>query len=269
MSLRITGMIAIFFLYASAGTASEPAGHITYTLSTQNSTTPEGKEAYARIKIAMDSALYYYNTYTSLSKKLTVTYEPSVQTADGNFNGSIRFGSNKSYQVTCTAMHEIAHTIGVGTTSQWSGLIKNNVYIGKNASAKLKEIDSPDAVLKGDNQHFWPYGLNYASEVKSEKDLINHCLIVNEIFKDLFPTVVFEMENNGRQSLGDGELYGKVFFFGAYTDHKIEAAVFNLAGRRISDYSIGDNRGFSKNNSFRLPVTGGYVYRICKETVKK
>ncbi|MCX7726793.1 MAG: hypothetical protein N2053_08075 [Chitinispirillaceae bacterium] len=163
-------------------------GEITYTLSTENSNTAEGKEAYARIKIAMDSAVYYYNTYTTLTKKLTVKYEPSVQTADGNYNGSIRFGPNKSYQITCTAMHEIAHTIGVGTTNEWRALInENKIYIGQRASAKLKEIDGPTAVLKGDAQHFWPYGLNYASEVKSEKDLINHCLIVNEIYKDMFP----------------------------------------------------------------------------------
>ena len=38
-----------------------------------------------------------------------------------------------------------------------------------------------NAVVNGDNQYFWPYGLNYANEVKSSQDLINHCKIVESI----------------------------------------------------------------------------------------
>ncbi len=35
-----------------------------------------------------------------------------------------------------------------------------------------------------DNQHFWPYGLNYVKEYKIESDLINHCKIMNAMKMD-------------------------------------------------------------------------------------
>jgi hypothetical protein len=56
--------IAISAVFA----ATAPTGHVTYTLGTENGTTSDGQQAYARIKIAMDSAMYYYNTYTHITK---------------------------------------------------------------------------------------------------------------------------------------------------------------------------------------------------------
>jgi hypothetical protein len=256
---------------AALSAASEPTGHVTYTLGTENSTTQEGKDAYARIKIAMDSAMYYYNTYTHITKAVKATYVPSVTTADGNINGSIRFGKNPAYQVTLTAMHEIAHTIGVGTTSQWSGLINNNIYIGKNASAKLKEIDGPDAVLKGDNQHFWPYGLNYASEVKSNQDLINHCLIVDAIYRDLYPTAIIVMESAPQPPLSITVHSDMTFSISLPSRGRIEAAVFTLAGQRVADFMRDfELPGDYTINLGRSPLPAGqYVYRIAAGESRK
>ncbi len=166
---------------------STPAvtGNVTYTLIKAANPTADQLDAYAKITEAMDSAIKYYNENTTIKKSINVYYEPSVSTADGNINGTIRFGSNRSYMVTATAMHEIAHTVGVGTSSKWKTLIVNGVYQGSNATAELGKITGKsDSVLKGDTQHFWPYGLNYASEVKSEADLINHCRIVEAMKKD-------------------------------------------------------------------------------------
>lgn len=166
---------------------STPAvtGSVTYTLVKAANPTADQLDAYAKITEAMDSAVKYYNENTTIKKSINVYYEPSVSTADGNINGTIRFGSSRSYMVTATAMHEIAHTVGVGTSSKWKTLIVNGVYTGSNATAELGKITGKsDSVLKGDTQHFWPYGLNYASEVKSEADLINHCRIVEAMKKD-------------------------------------------------------------------------------------
>lgn len=263
MGNRCTAAIILGVCAAALFAASGPTGHITYTLSTKNSDTPDGQQALARIKIAMDSAIFYYNTYTHITKAVNVTYEPSVATADGNSNGSIRFGSNKAYQVTCIAMHEIAHTIGIGTTSQWSSLIKNNVYTGKNGTAKLKEIDGPDAVLKGDNQHFWPYGLNYASEVKSNQDLINHCLIVDAIYRDLYPTTVAAMDNTC-PPLSIARHSGMTFSINITSRCRIEAAVFTLAGELVAahvrEFEHPGNYTISFNQR-DLP-SGQYVCRI-------
>ena len=43
----------------------------------------------------------------------------------------------------------------------------------------------PDDLVHGDSQHFWPYGLNYASEVKSDADLVGHCKMVVALRRDL------------------------------------------------------------------------------------
>jgi stress-induced morphogen len=138
----------------------------------------------------MDKALTYYNCYTNITKSLNVVYEPSVQTADGNINGSLRFGSNTTYMDYRTAMHEIGHTVGIGQASNWSSFISNGLFTGSNAAAQLRAINATLQTplytdVHADTQHFWPYGLNQQSEAKSEADLISHCQMVVAIRKDL------------------------------------------------------------------------------------
>ncbi|HLV30448.1 MAG TPA: RICIN domain-containing protein, partial [Chitinispirillaceae bacterium] len=171
----------LFFLY------SVSSAQITYTLHRETNPTQDQQDAYGRIKTAMDSAVGYYNKYTTITKTLDVHYNLLVGTADANFNGTIRFGSNRSYMVVHTAMHEIAHTAGIGTTNEYWNFIKNGDFTGKHGTEMLRDITSdPDAVLHGDSTHFWPYGLNFAHEVESDNDLVNHCKIVNAIYKDMF-----------------------------------------------------------------------------------
>ena len=168
------------------------AGNVTYTLTRNANASTAEQQAYPLITEAMDEAVYYYNCYTNITKKLTVTYNAGVQTVDGNINGSIRFGPNTSYMEYSRGMHEISHTVGVGTASNWQSFLVTpdgggtRVWTGTNATAELRDITGvPTEVLYGDNQHFWPYGLNYASEVKSEADLINHCRMVMALRKDM------------------------------------------------------------------------------------
>lgn len=164
---------------------AQTTGNITYTLIREQNPTADQSDAYAKIKAAMDSAVMYYNNLTNISKQLTVYYNTSVSTADGNINGTIRFGSSRSYMDTRTAIHEIAHTVGVGQSSGWFSLVKNGIFTGKSATEELRNITGVSTdVLHGDSQHFWPYGLNYSSEVKTDADYINHCRIVNQFKKD-------------------------------------------------------------------------------------
>jgi len=173
---------------------AEASGHVSYTLEKASAPTADQLDAYARIEAAMDSAIGYYNAYTTLRKKITVQYEASVPTAEASYNGTLRFGSSRSYMYVGTAMHEIAHTIGVGTTTEYKALIVNGVFTGSYATQAIRAVTGDStALLKGDAQHIWPYGLNYASEVKSTADLVNHCRIVEGIYRDLFhESVVFE-----------------------------------------------------------------------------
>ena len=152
-------------------------GLISYELSRATNPTAAEETAYASITEAMDTALSFYNCYTDITKPLAVSYVPSVPTADGNVNGSIRFGSMASMNH-ITAMHEISHTLGIGSP-QFQALIVNGIFTGTNATNLLRTITgNPEDEVHGDNQHFWPYGLNFTSEVTSDDDLVNHCRLV-------------------------------------------------------------------------------------------
>jgi hypothetical protein len=158
---------------------------VTWTLVKASNPTADQKDAYTRITNAMNAAVSMYNGQTSVNKAITVYYVPSVATADGNINGTIRFGSNRSYMTQCTAMHEIGHTLGVGTSSKWKSMFINGIYQGKNATAMIRSMvgESSTSVIKGDAQHFWPYGLNYNSEWSTVNGQ-RHARIVGAMKKD-------------------------------------------------------------------------------------
>jgi hypothetical protein len=165
------------------GSAPTGAGHVSYTLEKAKDPTPEQQKIYDGITRAMDDAIGYYNKHSTLTKKLSIAYSPGTPTADGNINGHIRLGSQRN---TRTCMHEIGHTLGVGTHRNWGKLMVKGHWEGQNANKVLQEYThKPDAQVHGDRQHFWPGGLNFDSELKSEQDLIFHVQIVQAIVQDL------------------------------------------------------------------------------------
>lgn len=90
-----------------------------------------------------------------------------------------------------TALHEIAHVFGVGLSYKWQTFMTVNaptgkvIFNGKNATNMLRQITGDkNAQIFMDSQHFWPYGLNYVSEYKTESDLINNCKIVKAMIED-------------------------------------------------------------------------------------
>jgi hypothetical protein len=162
-----------------------PTGHVTYTLAKTANPSQTEQSAYDAITCAMEGATAYYNCNTAITKQLNVSYVPSVQTADGNINGSIRFGNMSDMQCV-TAMHEIAHTVGVGQASNWGSFCMNGTFTGMNATAELRTITGNAMdVLHCDTQHFWPYGLNYVTEAHTTDDLVDHCRMVTAIRTDL------------------------------------------------------------------------------------
>ncbi|WP_437964202.1 hypothetical protein WMF04_31380 [Sorangium sp. So ce260] len=166
------------------GTGCVGMGGITYTLAMDPAPTAEQQSAYDMITSAMDEALSRYNCHTSIEKSLSVTYVPSVATADGNVNGSIRFGAFSSMNY-ITAMHEIGHTLGVGSR-EFAALVRDGIFTGEAATSQLRAITGNESdLVHADSQHFWPYGLNYTSEVKTEDDLVNHCKMVVAIREDI------------------------------------------------------------------------------------
>ncbi len=163
--------------YGEALKVSNVTGNVTYTLAVDENLYPE----YHRLlKIAFDSACYYYNRYTAFQANIYVYYNPGIPTAQANYHGSIGFGPNTGYMWVGTVMHEMAHYFGSGTTSVWKNLMVGGVWQGSAAQALCQDLAG--TTLKGDNNdnpiHFWPYGINYRSEVSSATDLINHARIV-------------------------------------------------------------------------------------------
>ncbi|KAL5119084.1 hypothetical protein ACEQ8H_003008 [Pleosporales sp. CAS-2024a] len=100
--------------YASTASAS-----ITWTLDKASNPSPDQTDAYARISLAMQRATVRYAQYSSLSKSIRVAYAPGVPTAEANYNGDLRFGSDRAYMSERTAMHEISHTLG-NYDNEWS-----------------------------------------------------------------------------------------------------------------------------------------------------
>ena len=159
------------------------AATITWSLERASNPTHDQQTAYDLITKAMNAAVARYNNLSDLGKSITVRYDPSVPTADGSNNGTIRFGSNRSYMTERTALHEIAHTIGVGTSANWNSLSSGGTWHGAQATALVKQFDGSGATLSTGGGHFWPYGLNYENEF-SNTAADRHVQIVAAMVRD-------------------------------------------------------------------------------------
>ncbi|MDQ1084238.1 MULTISPECIES: RICIN domain-containing protein [Microbacterium] len=135
---------------------------ITWSLSRSANPTEDEADAYARITDAMNRAVARYNTFNNTWRHLTVEYAPWVQTADASINGNIRFGSNRGFMQEGTALHEMSHTVGVGTAGHFQG--KCDAQDWPSALPLLRTWDGPEARINCGGSHFWPYGLNYSNE---------------------------------------------------------------------------------------------------------
>jgi hypothetical protein len=168
-----------------ADPASE-ALKLTYTL--HESVTGAPADIQSRISEAMRKAAETYNATAAFDKQVSVRYNAEVPTANANFHGVLTFGKQIGYR---TALHEIAHTLGVGTHPRWQSFAKDGRWTGRHANHQLREFDGPDAVLNVDRQHFWPYGLNYENE-GSPDNFRRHVLMVAAFAKDLAEAHVTE-----------------------------------------------------------------------------
>jgi hypothetical protein len=153
--------------------------HLKYVL-------PDGHEKWPadrkkRITDAMDAAVALYNTHGVFKKQVWANNSPGTPTADANYEGWINFGGSINTRV---ALHEISHTLGIGTHPNWQANIRDGKWTGRHALAQLREFDGKDAVLHTDRMHFWPYGLNFDNESSKEND-VRHVLMVAAMRKDM------------------------------------------------------------------------------------
>ena len=234
--MNFTGSLKFLTLSAflTACLAGNAFSAVEYTLHKSANPTSDEQDAYKRITTVMDSAVKLYNTYSNLSKFINVYYAPGVPTAEASSNGDLRFGENRSYMVVPTAMHEMGHTMGIGTTSEYAATCVDGVFRNDKVQAKLREMDGPNAELHCDRQHIWPYGLNQASEAKSEQDLINHVILVETIYQQLFKVAFYK---EGRiKSLGETKKC-----MGITASNALELMDCKDTATFVKIFSVGDN----------------------------
>lgn len=143
--------------------------------------TSDQADAYSRIDAAMRAAVTRYHRYTGANKTIRVYYAPGVPTAEANYNGDLRFGSNRSYMTERTAMHEISHTLGIGQTTAFNNRCAANNW--PSATRLLQSWDGSSARINCGGGHIWPYGLNYDNEW-SETNANRHVQLVNAMLAD-------------------------------------------------------------------------------------
>lgn len=166
-------------IQAAQAVLDAPQGNLTYVLVGEPDKWPAKKRE--AIVEAMDYAIGLYNQHAGFDRKLRVAYNPKVPTADGNINGSIRFGGSIHKR---TALHEISHTLGIGTHRKWDRMFKDGKWTGPRGNELVKQFNGPDAVIRGDKSHFWPYGMNYPKE-SNPKNHVRHVKIVAAMCRDM------------------------------------------------------------------------------------
>ena len=80
-----------------------------------------------------------------------------------------------------TALHEIAHTLGVGQRKAFDDRCASGNW--PTALPLLRSWDGASAKISCGGSHFWPYGLNYETEWSSQAG-DRHCLIVKAMLDD-------------------------------------------------------------------------------------
>ncbi|KAI0534190.1 hypothetical protein GGR58DRAFT_67331 [Xylaria digitata] len=169
-------VVAAVLAYASVASAA-----ISWSLQKTTNPTADQSDAYTRIEAAMRLAVARYSRFSDASKVVRVYYSPGVPTAEANYNGDLRFGSDRAYMTERTAMHEIAHTLGVGQTAAFDANCAANNW--PTATPLLRSWDGPSAKINCGGGHFWPYGLNYETEW-SETNGNRHVQLVDAMLAD-------------------------------------------------------------------------------------
>lgn len=169
-------------IFSTAAFSALASAQLTYTLVKSAAPTADETDAYARITSAMDAGIARYVALGSQAfHTLTVKYNTGVPTADANIDGQIQFGASRDFMTECTALHEIAHTLGVSTWKGWADTCAGSQW--PQANALLKTFDGDGATITYGGLHFWPYGLNYEQEM-SDEAADRHVQIVNAMIND-------------------------------------------------------------------------------------
>lgn len=150
--------IGVFLVLAVLSSRALGALTVTFDLAVDkaNDTTPVPTNIQNEIMNAINSAMAVYNEWSNYNKNLYVVYNSGVATADGNYNGTIRFGPGAQYRTPLIAFHEINHVMGAGTYGTWDSNVDNTakLWLGQ-AGIAMSEQYFPSNTLKADLHIHW------------------------------------------------------------------------------------------------------------------
>jgi hypothetical protein len=229
--------------------------------------------ANARINAAVEDAVYYLNTWTSINGlHANVHYGSGTPTADCSYGGWMRVGPNASYQRTGTILHELGHAIGVGTHSMWNGGSTpmregsgTGYWTGDRATAAVRFFDnSTTSKLNGDGTHMWPYGVNGAHEDTGSSMLyMSNAVIYQALGEDglpptggfCTPAYVFEQEDTIKYYIKSEHQN-----YGLYTSYLVQ----NEKGHLVWETMTADEALANENAAWYVtfnPVNCYYQFR--------
>lgn len=156
-NMKKTKLIRMTLLGSLLSALSVPTALADFSWKWNNFSAPQNIRT--EIRESMNSARDTYNQFAGpvINHTSTVEYNSAVPTADARYLGRIRFGGQRNGRV---ATHEVAHVYGVGTYSQWSGLLRTgNKWGGSIANNRYGTYQAGKTINTG-RIHFWDYGLN-------------------------------------------------------------------------------------------------------------
>jgi autotransporter-associated beta strand protein len=121
--------------------------------------------AYGNAATAIANDLNAYGDFGS--RNIDVAYVAGVPTAQSSYQSQIQVGGSYSDSLPRRVLqHETNHNFGSGTTSNWTNKFNGSgVWTGAHMTALVAEFDGDGSVIHQSGVHFYPYGLNYDTEV--------------------------------------------------------------------------------------------------------
>jgi hypothetical protein len=193
---------------------------------------------------SMTAVINRYNAYGDFDNgndgSVGFKYSPGVPTAQAGYNGVIEYGGTwPNERVTA---HELNHWLGSGTTSNWTNEFDGSGYwTGPKTNALVAQFDGNGEVLHKSGVHFYPYGLNYDTEVVNSSVMHRNAAVMYAMRQDMGLGPTADPWSAKAVSLTTSDALGTSAFnwFGGWSD--------NYFAHPNADYYTG-------NNAIRTPL---------------